>query len=74
MMDRRTQRVVLVVLFFLVTIILYRTLGSGDTVLRYGGRRGRVTPEGTTALRVDPKGLAPANSTLGVCIPTLYID
>lgn len=65
-MDRRTQRALLVVLLFGVAILLYRSWEYRDSLSRNGDRRGRIPGEDNTALRLDPHGLAPANSTLGV--------
>lgn len=57
-MDRRTQRLVLLILFFGVAVVLYRSLGS---------REYAVKREGSKYNDLDLRGLEPANSTLGVC-------
>ena len=60
-MDRRTQRAVLLILFFGVAIVLYRSLGSSDyAVPRNGGAVIGKYDE------LDLTGLEPANATLGV--------
>ncbi|KAK5162926.1 uncharacterized protein LTR77_011087 [Saxophila tyrrhenica] len=66
-MDRRTQRALLIVLFFGVTVVLYRTLGLRDSIVQRGGgsRSGGSAPDEQTSLRVDPKKLDLANATLG---------
>ncbi len=65
MMDRRSQRALLLVLFFGVAVILYRSLGVTDHIRQRGGRY-KVAPDDHTSLQLDPRKLNPANSTLGV--------
>ena len=65
MMDRRTQRALLIVLFFGVAVIFYRTLGVGDHLIPQRIPNGKTSADEHT-LRVDPKKLDPANATLGV--------
>lgn len=67
-MDLRVQRWLLVGLFFIVTIVLFRNF-SGDGALR----RARFSAKSNAGKLEDPdeldvKGLRPANATLGVSI------
>ena len=59
MMDRRTQRLVLLLLFFGVAVVLYTSVGSsrGEYVVPRGGAQ---------SSGMDLKDLEPANATLGV--------
>lgn len=59
-MDRRTQRLVLLILFFGVAVVLYRSLGSREYAVRQGGAQSSGNND------LDLRGLQPANSTLGV--------
>jgi hypothetical protein len=64
MMDRRTQRLLLVLLAFGLVVVLYRNLGAVET-----GRWSReVDPEDRYALRTNTAKLEAANSTLGVSL------
>jgi hypothetical protein len=59
-MDRRTQRLVFLILFFGVAVVLYRSLGSRQYAVPRGGHSSTGLDES------DLRGLEPANSTLGV--------
>ena len=61
-MDRRTQRLVLLILFFGVAVVLYRSLGSREYAVPRSG-----SADSRYADLAEFKGLEPANSTLGVC-------
>ena len=60
MMNRATQRLIFLILFFGVAIVLYRSLGSQENAVQHGG----VGSYGNAGLAL--KDLEPANSTLGV--------
>jgi hypothetical protein len=60
-MDRRTQRLVLLILFFCVAVVLYRSLGSRDHAVPRGGSSDPRYND-----LAEFRGLAPANATLGV--------
>ena len=60
-MDRRTQRLVFLLLFFGVAVVLYRSLGSRQYAVPREGHSSTGLDE------LDLRGLEPANSTLGVC-------
>ncbi len=64
-MDRRAQRLLLLVLFFGVAVVLYRTLASPENTWSTGHTFGS-NPEDNTVLRADVAKLEAANSTLGV--------
>lgn len=61
-MDRRTQRLIFLLLFFGVALVLYRSLGSRQSAPNW---RGAGQYPGGYGLLRDPKQLEPANSTLG---------
>jgi len=74
-MDRRTQRALLLALFFAVAYLLYTTAGT-PPVLWPASRNG--SSNAWSAINAGPaldlKGLTPANSTLGVSLIPLNID
>ena len=63
-MDRRTQRVFLLCLFFGVAYLLYKSSSAHQDPQRR--RKGPADPTNNAAAQLDLKGLVPANSTLGV--------
>lgn len=69
-MDRRTQRLILLILLFGVAVVLYRSLGSASDAVRRRPGSFVKGPAGDSvaSYALDITGLEPANSTLGVCL------
>jgi len=65
-MDRRSQRWLLVLLFFGVSIFIYRSLG-GERLKRVAGLGvTKTSVQNADAHGLNLRGLEPANGTLGV--------
>ena len=64
-MDRRTQRLFLLCLFFGVACLLYQSAHYAPLPLRKGSAGSKVN----VGSQLDVKGLVPANATLGVSGP-----
>ena len=73
-MDRRTQRLILLILLFGVAVVLYRSLGSASDAVRRRPGSFVKGPAGDSfaSYALDISGLEPANSTLGVRVTLFF--
>lgn len=66
MLDRRTQRLLLLVGGIGIILLLYRALGS-QHILTHRNNGNVYKPKDNTVLLANRAKLKPANATLGVC-------